>query len=109
MATNAEAAVMYSVSTYSCKVSLDIIHNYNGSGHDYAAATITSVNGDCLGALWRSSDGGKTWLAGSTDYYESPGHTFTTSYYYDGPGYVSKAHIQENDGWGFADKFTPSY
>jgi hypothetical protein len=72
------------------------------SSHDYAQANAYQSSGDgassdCVGWLERSTDGGSTWSPISGNHWTSgPGTSSSfTSWYYDGPGYMSRACVED--------------
>jgi hypothetical protein len=69
------------------------------NSHDYAQAQVFQSNnssggGLCEGYLMRSTDGGASWgRIGDYHWTSGPGTSDATGFYYDGPGYMSKACV----------------
>ena len=78
-----------------CRIDLLIAHNYNNSGHDYAAARIygpSKPGAECGGILLQTTDGGNSWPSISGYHTVTYGAAYQTTYfYYDGPGHESMA------------------
>jgi hypothetical protein len=108
-AADASGTYLYWNSSPGCVAQLDFYRV--PSGNNLAEAEISSFNlpdgyDACVGALYRSNDGGSTWYRISgvhTIWGSGPNQTSTTYQYSDGANYLAKACVRtyygHSDTW----------